>query len=624
MGEAARKIEARAKEQSQLKTEQKAVPPLQVVPLPIQKIEPTMFHKVTSALHQTPVAFQKMAMKQIETAAEMVHDPLNLRVVRATIHRHILNNPMHVMEERMWRMAKYNDLWQYSWATFWGLNPKAVIEPAKGDNRWRAEEWSKKLWFDCAKQSYLIWSQSIDRLVKSIKTEDPKMRKRIAFYTKLFVDSWSPTNFAWSNPEVIAKTFSTFGENLIDGYLRFLQDIEKGNGNLTLSNIDTEKFKVGETVAITPGKVVFQNELMQLIQYSPTTDTVAETPILVTPAWINKYYILDLQPKNSLIKFMVDKGHTVFAISWVNPGKELSHKRFDDYLLEGPVEAIKQIKKTTGAEQVNLVGYCLGGTLTTTTAAYLKAKGDKSVKSLTLLTTLTDFSEPGDLGFFIDEKQVASLEKKMEKKGFLGAEEMTAAFNLLKSNELLFQSAVGHYFLAKPPSALDFLAWNSDATRMPAAMHSFYLRKMYIENALCKPNGLSFAGTPISLNEVKVPVYQVSAKEDHIAPWQSVYAGTQIFKGPRRFVVSESGHIAGVVNPPAAKKYNHWVNDDLPTNPIEWFEKATYTMGSWWDDWANWMNKTLGDKQVPARDPANGELKPLEDAPGSYVKTKAV
>lgn len=395
-----------------------------------QRMDHNLYNKIESAFHRSPFALHKFATQNIELVAEMAHDPLNMNSLRRVLQDYLISHPFEIFQERLWRASKYMDLWQYMWAHFFGLHPNPVITPKPEDHRWKSEEWTHRLWFDVTKQGYLIWARSLERLVQSMRLKDQKIQKRIIFFTRLFTDAWSPTNFPWSNPEVVAKTFSTFGENLIDGYLRFVEDIEKGHGIVSPSNVDTKKYIVGETVAATPGKVVFQNDLMQLIQYSPATETVASTPILITPAWINKYYILDLQQKNSFVKFIVNQGYTVFVISWVNPGKELAYKKFDDYMLEGPIEAIDQIKETTGSEQIHMIGYCLGGTLTATTAAYLQAKGDKSVKSLTLLTTLTDFSEPGDLGFFIDEKQVESLEQKMAQRGYLAAEEMTAAFSV--------------------------------------------------------------------------------------------------------------------------------------------------------------------------------------------------
>jgi polyhydroxyalkanoate synthase len=582
-----------------------------------------LMRKWGDALNSGMPTFVKFASKQMEAATELRADPLNLRIIAQKIQQELALHPGRMVKESYWRMTKYSQLWMYAAGRMWGLTPEPVAKPRPGDNRFRKDEWTKKLYFDLAKQSYLIWSESIQRLLGDVDCEDPHLKKRIVFYAKFFTDSLAPTNFVWTNPEVLHKIYSTHGESLVDGFMNWIRDVERGGGNLNMTTADETFFEVGKNLAVTPGKVVYQNELMQLIQYSPTTETVAATPVLVTPAWINKYYILDLQPKNSLVKYMVDKGHTVFAISWVNPTKELAGKTFEDYMLLGPVTAIEQIKKATGHDQVNMIGYCLGGTLTATSAAYLAAKGGNAVKSLTLLTTLLDFSEPGDLGVFLDETQVETLEKKMSVRGCLEATEMTAAFNMLRASDLIWATTINNYMLAKPPAVLDFLVWNADSTRMPSEMHKFYLRKMYVENALCKPGGITLKQTPIALQKVDCPVYQISAKDDHIAPWMTTYAGTQIFKGKRRFVLSESGHIAGVVNPPANKKYNHWVNDELVADPEQWFASATYTTGSWWDDWSRWITEVNGSEQVPARQPGQGKLKAIEDAPGSYVKVRA-
>jgi polyhydroxyalkanoate synthase len=411
------------------------------------------------------------------------------------------------------------------------------------------------------------------------------------------------------------------GENLVKGLEHLLDDLERGKGQLSIKMTDYDAFKVGQNIASTPGKVVYQNDLMQLIQFSPTTDKVLRRPLLIIPPWINKYYILDLRPKNSFIKWAVDQGITVFIVSWVNPDEELSAKSFEDYMLEGPLAALDQIKLATGETEVNAVGYCLGGTLLASTLAYMAAKGDQRVASATFLTTMTDFSEAGELSVFIDEEQLQLLEERMNEKGYLDGGTMATSFNMLRANDLIWSFVVNNYLLGKDPFPFDLLYWNSDSTRMPARMHSFYLRNMYQNNLLIEPGGITLGGEPIDLRRITVPVFMLSTREDHIAPWKSTYAGTQIFGGPIKFVLSASGHIAGVVNPPAAGKYCHWTNTKLPKTPDAWLETAKQNEGSWWTEWYRWLAKQ-GGGTVAARVPGAGGLTAIEDAPGSYVAVR--
>jgi len=390
-----------------------------------------------------------------------------------------------------------------------------------------------------------------------------------------------------------------------------------------VSMTDLDAFELGKNVATTPGKVVFQNDLMQLLQYTPATETARKRPLLIVPPWINKFYILDLQDKNSFIKWAVDKGHTVFVISWVNPDETLADKGFEDYLLEGPMAALDAIEQATGVREVNAVGYCLGGTLLNVTLAYMAAKKDNRIKSATLFTTMLDFAEPGELEVFIDEEQIAALEERMDRDGYLEGADMAMTFNMLRANDLIWSFFINNYLLGKDPLPFDLLYWNSDSTRMPATMHSFYLRKMYQENLLKKAGGITLDGTPIDLTKVKTPLYFLSTLEDHIAPWESTYSGAQLASGPVKFVLSGSGHIAGVINPPARKKYGYWTNTKLADTAGAWFMSAKQKEGSWWLDWDRWVSKFAGE-EVPARIPGDRKLKALENAPGSYVKKRLV
>jgi polyhydroxyalkanoate synthase len=385
---------------------------------------------------------------------------------------------------------------------------------------------------------------------------------------------------------------------------------------------DQEAFEIGKNIAVTPGKVVFQNDLMQLLQYAPTTDKVAKTPLLIIPPWINKFYILDMREKNSFIRWAVSQGHTVFVVSWVNPDEKLRSKSFEDYMFDGPLAALDAVEKATGEKKANVIGYCLGGTLLASTLAYMKAKKIDKVASATFFTTMIDYSEAGELGVFIDETQLTHLEKKMDERGFLEGAEMANTFNMLRANDLIWSFVVNNYLLGKEPFPFDLLYWNSDSTRMPAAMHSFYLRQMYQENKLVEPGGVTLGGVPIDLTTIDLPVYIVSTREDHIAPWKSTYAATQLYKGPTRFVLAGSGHIAGIVNPPEANKYGYWTNSRKAKTPETWLKSATQHEGSWWTDWQEWVTKFKGG-EAKARQPGDGKLKPIEDAPGSYVKVRA-
>jgi len=401
----------------------------------------------------------------------------------------------------------------------------------------------------------------------------------------------------------------------VRGLNNLLADLEKGGGQLRVSMTDESAFHLGRNVATSPGKVIFQTELMQLIQYLPITSQVYRRPLVIIPPCINKYYILDLREKNSFIRWAVEQGHTVFVLSWVNPDARLAQKGFEDYMLDGPLAAMDAVQRATGEREMNVIGYCLGGTLLGATLGYLAAKGDDRVKSATYFVSLLDFSQPGELGVFIDEESVANLERKMNQRGYLEGSEMAGTFNLLRSNDLVWSFVVNNYLLGKDPFPFDLLYWNADSTRMPARMHSFYLRNMYLKNLLGVPGGITLAGVPIDLAKVKVPSYFISTVEDHIAPWKTTYKGGRYLGGPVRFVLGGSGHIAGIVNPPAAKKYHYWTNADLPANADDWFAGATQIPGSWWEDWQRWIDTLNAGDKVPARIPANA----IEDAPGSYA-----
>jgi polyhydroxyalkanoate synthase len=549
-------------------------------------------------------------------------DPLNVAGAFVEMTQRLMADPAKLMQAQVTLWQDYMALWQHTAERFLGAKTAPLVEPPPGDRRFKDAAWTESTLFDFIKQSYLLTARWLQTTVKEIDGLDDKTARKVDFYTRQFVDAMAPSNFVLTNPEVLRTTFESGGENLVNGLRHVLDDLERGKGRLMIKMTDMDAFKVGENIAVTPGKVVFQNDLMQLIQYEPTTPKVKRRPLLIIPPWINKFYILDLRPKNSFIKWAVDQGHTVFVISWVNPDEHLARKGFDDYMLEGPLAALDAMEQATGEREANVIGYCLGGTLLAATLAYMAVKGDDRFKSATYFVTMTDFAEAGELSVFIDEEQLQSLEERMRSHGYLEGSDMATTFNMLRANDLIWSFVVNNYLLGKEPFPFDLLYWNSDSTRMPAAMHSYYLRNMYQDNKLVVPGALSLRGVPLDLAKITLPSFLLSTKEDHIAPWKSTYAATQIYKGPVKFVLAASGHIAGVVNPPGQSKYGHWESDKLAKTPDAWLEGARYENDSWWPVWEKWIGKFAGG-DVKARHPGDGKLKPLEDAPGSYVLTKA-
>ena len=527
--------------------------------------------------------------------------------------------------------AAQSELWQsqlkiWQQATERMLGAKEtpdVITPDGGDRRFRDDAWEENAVFDFIKQSYLLTADWMQRTVAGVEGLDDKTAAKVEFYTRQFVDAMAPTNFVATNPEVLRATVESGGENLVRGLDNLLRDIERGDGEVKITMTDMDAFVVGEDVAATPGEVIFRNDMMELIQYAPTTEKVHRRPLLMVPPWINKFYILDLRPKNSLVRWARDQGYTVFMISWVNPDERLAEKTFEDYLLDGPIAALDAIEQATGEREVVATSLCLGGTLLATTVAYLAAIGDERIKSATVMASMVDFSEPGELGVFIDEEQIAALEQRMEDEGgTLDAGAMSKTFNMLRANDLIWSFVVNNYLLGKDPFPFDLLYWNADSTRMPAKMHSFYLRNMYQKNALREPGGIELAGQKIDLGKVSIPVYILATKEDHIAPWKACYAATGLYGGAVKFVLGGSGHIAGVANSPESAKYPHWSNAKKPKSAEAWLEGAEQQDGSWWPDWERWQARKAGP-MVPARIPGDGALTPLVPAPGTYVMEKA-
>ncbi|MCY4237377.1 MAG: class I poly(R)-hydroxyalkanoic acid synthase [Rhodospirillaceae bacterium] len=551
-------------------------------------------------------------------------DPLNIGGAFLELTQKMMADPKRLWELQTQYWSDYVDLWTNTTRRMLGdesAEPKVATDP--DDRRFKDAAWTDNAAFEYVKQSYLLAAQYIQRSVAETEELDDQTSHKVAFFTKQWIDAMAPTNFAVTNPEVLRATVDSKGENLVNGINNLLTDLERGKGKLSIRMTDETKFKVGENVAASPGSVVFQNDLIQLIQYTPTTEKAFRRPLLIIPPWINKFYILDLRNSNSFIRWAVAKGHAVFVVSWVNPDTRLAAKTFEDYMIEGPLAAMEAIEQATGEKQVNMIGYCLGGTLTACTMAHLANSGQSDrVKSVTYFATLVDFENAGDLCVFIDDEQLKNLEKRMEKKGYLEGRDMSTTFNMLRANDLIWSFVINNYLLGKDPFPLDLLYWNSDSTRMPAAMHTFYLRNMYQKNLLTKPDGMKLLGTPINLNSVKAPTFILSTKEDHIAPWKATYSSTQLYGGSVTFCLSGSGHIAGVVNPEGSDKYGYWVNARTPQAPDEWYASATKHEGSWWPVWQKWISRQGGGK-VAARSPGDGKLKVIEAAPGSYVKVRS-
>jgi polyhydroxyalkanoate synthase len=548
-------------------------------------------------------------------------DPLNLGATFLDFLSHAMRDPTAIWQAQFKLWQEYMELWQNTALRMMGESVNPMIEPHSGDKRFKDTEWSENQIFNFIKQSYLLSARWLQNTVSDVKGLDDKTRKKVDFYTKQFADALSPTNFVMTNPEVLRATLTSNGENLVKGLDNLLHDLERGKGQLAIRQTDMDFFVVGKNIATTPGKVVFRNELMEMIQYTPTTAEQYEIPLLIFPPWINKFYILDLQPANSFVKWATGMGYTVFVVSWVNPDAKLSQKTFEDYMRQGIFEGLDAVEKATGSRKVNTIGYCIGGTLLSATLAYMAAKGDDRVNSATFFAAQTDFSESGDLQVFIDDEQLQSMEETMRASGgYLDGSKMATTFNMLRSNDLIWSFVVNNYLLGKDPMRFDLLYWNADATRMPIAMHMFYLRECYKENNLGQGR-MVLDGVKVDLSMVKIPIFLQSSKEDHIAPYRSVYKSTKLFKGPIAFMMAGSGHIAGVINHPDSKKYQHWTNEKLPATAEEWIEGATEHAGSWWNYWDKWLSAKSGAK-VPARTPGDRKLKVIEDAPGSYVKMK--
>lgn len=530
-------------------------------------------------------------------------------------------DPVRTVRAQTALTGQFIDLWATTLRRFYGEEAPPVAAPPPGDKRFADKEWSANPVFDFLRQAYVITSNWANDLAADAEALDPHTREKAQFYVRQITSALSPTNFLATNPELIRETFVQSGENLVRGMKMLAEDIRAGRGSLKIRQSDGSKFQLGVNMANTPGKVVYRNELMELIQYEPTTPSVYKRPLLIVPPWINKFYILDLNAEKSFIRWAVSQGLTVFTISWVNPDERQAEKDFAAYMREGIFAALDAMKEITGEEKATAIGYCVGGTLLSVALAFMAAKGDNRIDSATLFTTQVDFRDPGELRIFVDEEQIHAIEMRMEERGYLDGSKMASAFNMLRPNDLIWSYWVNNYLKGKEPMPFDLLVWNSDSTRMPKANHSYYLRNCYLENNLTQGR-MVLEDVKLDLSKVKIPIYDLAAKEDHIAPAKSVFIGAQYFGGPVKYVLAGSGHIAGVVNPANKPKYQFWTGP-APSGAFEdWVAKATETPGSWWPDWIKWI-EAQAPERVPARSPGSKKHPPIADAPGEYVRVKA-
>ena len=532
-----------------------------------------------------------------------------------------LADPKRSLQAQSAITTGFIDLWSNALRRMGGEDAADLVPTDPGDKRFADPQWQENPVFNFLRQAYSLTNNWANELVNHADSVDPATRDRAQFYLRQIAGAVSPSNFIATNPELIRDTIRESGDNLVRGMQMFAEDVEAGKGQLKIRQSDPSKFELGVNMASTPGKVVFRNDLFELIQYAPTTPSVYKRPLLIVPPWINKFYVLDLNPEKSFVRWAVSQGLTVFIMSWVNPDERQAEKSFEDYMHEGILTALDAIEQTTGERKVSAMGYCVGGTLLSMTLAWMGAVKDDRIASATLLTTQVDFTDPGDLKHFVDEQRIQSIEGKMDEAGFLEGARMASAFNMLRPNELIWTYFVNNYLRGKEPPPFDLLVWNSDSTRMPKANHSFYLRNCYLENNLTKGK-ITLSNVRLDLKNVKIPIYNLAAKEDHIAPAKSVFNGAKFFGGDMRYVLSGSGHIAGVVNPAGKPKYQYWTGARPAGEFEDWVTKTTEHPGTWWLDWIVWIAEQAPE-MVPARQPGDGKLKPLCDAPGEYVRVKS-
>lgn len=538
----------------------------------------------------------------------------------------MIEDPEQLIQLQLDLYTSYLNLWANTAEKIMGIDNSNIVTPQRGDRRFNNPQWDENIMFNYIKQSYLLTADWVAKTIDSNDHIDDFTKQKLSFYARQFVDAISPTNFALTNPDVIEATIQSNGENLVEGLKNLIHDIEKSPaGSLRPTMVEEGVFEVGKNVATSEGSVVYESKMFQLIQYAPKTKEVAQTPLLICPPWINKFYILDLQPKNSFVKYAVEEaGQTVFMISWKNPDESFRNVNWEDYMEDGLLDAFDKVLEITGEKQLNAIGYCIAGTLLTSTLAYMKAKKDNRIKSATYFTSMSDFSVPGELGLFLEEESIKLIEDKMEEKGYLEGAEMANIFSALRANDLIWSFVVNNYLMGKQPFPFDLLYWNDDPTRLPAAMHSFYLRNMYLNNNLIKKNGITLKGQGIDISKIDTPMYYITAQADHIVPWKGAFKHLHLMpKADVQFILASSGHIAGVVNPPAKMKGGYSIAPIKgESNPDKWLKTAKSNEGSWWTNWNEWINKH-SEKKVPARKiGTKAKFKEIEPAPGRYVTEK--
>jgi polyhydroxyalkanoate synthase len=554
--------------------------------------------------------------EKVDTVAEPMVDMVK---TLSKVSEYWLADPRRTLEAQTMLLGSYFTIWSRTLNRLGGQEVEDAPDPHARDKRFADEDWVKNPFFDFLRQAYFVTSDWAEKLVSDAEGLDEHTRHKAGFYVKQIASAISPTNFVTTNPQLYRETVASNGANLVRGMKMLAEDIAAGQGDLKLRQTDTSKFAIGENMALTPGKVLAQSDICQVIQYDATTETVLKRPLLICPPWINKFYILDLNPAKSFIKWAVDQGHTVFVISWVNPDERHAEKDWESYAREGIGFALDTIKQATGEEEVNAIGYCVGGTLLAATLALHAREGDRRIRTATLFTTQVDFTFAGDLKVFADEDQIDLIERGMKATGYLDGSKMATAFNMLRASELIWPYFVNNYLKGQDPMPFDLLYWNSDSTRMPAANHSFYLRNCYLNNNLTKGK-MMLGGAPVSLKDVNIPIYNLATKEDHIAPAKSVFVGSKFFGGKVTYVMAGSGHIAGVVNPPDKNKYQYWTGGPVKGEFEDWAAKAKETPGSWWPHWHEWIMEE-DDRLVPARK-TGGTFNSIEEAPGSYVRVR--
>ncbi|MGL4241491.1 MAG: PHA/PHB synthase family protein [Beijerinckiaceae bacterium] len=559
--------------------------------------------------------------EQGQTALAPANEASDMAKTLGRLAEHWMSDPQRAVEAQGRLASEMMALWSNTLHKMNGEQPPPVAAPDPRDKRFQDPEWSENPYFDFLKQAYLVTTRWADGLVKEADGLDSHTRHKADFYVKQIAGAISPSNFVATNPELLRTTLAENGENLVRGLAMMAEDVDAGKGDLKIRQSGSQGFEVGVNMATTPGKVVFRNDFIELIQYTPTTEKVLKTPLVIVPPWINKFYILDLNPEKSFVRWCVEQGITTFIISWVNPDERHAGADFATYMQQGVIAALDAAREISGEQKAHTMGYCVGGTMLAVTLAWLAARKDDRVASATFLTTQVDFTNAGDLKVFVDEDQIKAVEETMQRLGYLPGSKMASAFNMLRPLDLIWPYVVNTYLKGKEPAAFDLLYWNSDSTRMPEANHKFYLRNCYLENKLSKGE-MEVAGERLDMKKVKTPVYNLAAREDHIAPARSVFVGSGFFGGPVKYVMAGSGHIAGVVNPPGKPKYQYWTGGPAKGSFDDWVAAAAETPGSWWPDWIGWLRQLAPD-EVKARPPGSKRHKPLADAPGDYVRVKA-